>query len=269
MPTDLVSLVDKVRQDTVSGSSETAIYVLRSLHDILSDNEIGREKLLDFSAMLRKAKPAMAPLSNIARMIGSAADSPEPDKAALLSVERVINSERTAGPRIAENALGLVDGTVLTLSYSGTVMAVLRSVAKQKEIKVIVSESQPLGEGRRTAQMLSESGVQVTLVADSMLFAEARNADLCLVGADAITPQALINKVGTYAAAIASVQAGVPAYVVSSTLKVSSDLRPDWVVEQRTKGGLMERTQLFEPTPLELFSQVITEKGVSRPGRLF
>ena len=70
-----------------------------------------------------------------------------------------------------------------------------------------------------------------------MVFAEARNSDLCLVGADAITPQALINKVGTYAAALASVQAGVPAYVVSSTLKVSSELRPDWVVEQRTRAA--------------------------------
>ena len=269
MPTDLVALAEKVRKDSISGSSETAIYVLKSLHDILSNREITREQLLDFSIVLRKAKPAMAPLSNIARMMEAAANSPEPDRTALLSVERVINNERSAWARIVENAAERIEGTVLTLSYSGTVVNVLELIAKNKEIEVIVAESFPLGEGRRTAELLSESGIEVTLIADSMVFAEARNSDLCLVGADAITPQALINKVGTYAMALASVQAGIPAYVVSSTLKVTSELRPEWNVEQKTSGKVVERSQIFEPTPLELFAEVITELGSSRPSRLF
>ena len=269
MPTDLVALADKVRQDSVSGSSEAAAYVLRSLHEILSNNEPGKEQLQEFAGMLRKAKPAMAPLSNIALMLEAAANVPDPDKAALLAVEKIINNERSAGTRIAERAMELIEGTVLTLSYSGTVMTVLRSAAKKKMINVIVAESFPLGEGRSTADLLSKEGIEVTLVADSMVFAEARNADLCMVGADAITPHALINKVGTYGAALASMQAGIPTYVVSSTLKVTTELRPDWIVEQKTKGKLVERTQLFEPTPLELIAQVITELGASKPGLLF
>jgi ribose 1,5-bisphosphate isomerase len=269
MPTDLEALADKVREDSVSGSSETAIYVLGSLHDILSNNDTGREQLLGFSSKLRKAKPAMAPLINIARMMEGAANDPDPNKAALLSVEKVINNERSAGTRIAENAREKIEGTVLTLSYSGTVMNVLRSVAEKKEIKVIVAESFPLGEGRRTADMLSQAGIETALVADSMVFAEARSSDLCLVGADAITPYAVINKVGTYAMALASIQAGIPAYVVSSTLKVTSELRPDWMIEQRTIGNLSEREQIFEPTPLELFAEVVTELGMSKPMRLF
>jgi methylthioribose-1-phosphate isomerase len=269
MPTDLVKLADKVRQDSVSGSSETAIYVLKSLHNILSNNETSAEQLLDFSGALRKAKPAMAPLSNIARMMEAAANSPEPDAVALLSVERVINNERSAITKITENAAEKIEGTVLTLSYSGTVVNVLGSIAKSKDIKVIVAESLPLGEGRRTAELLSGSGIDVTLISDSMVFSEARNSDLCLVGADAITPQALINKVGTYGMVLASVQAGVPAYVVSSTLKITSELRPEWNIEQKSDGGVTIRSQIFEPTPLELFAEVITELGSSRPGRLF
>jgi translation initiation factor 2B subunit (eIF-2B alpha/beta/delta family) len=69
--------------------------------------------------------------------------------------------------------------------------------------------------------------------------------------------------------ALASVQAGIPAYVVSSTLKVTSELRPEWNVEQKTSGKVVERSQIFEPTPLELFAEVITELGSSRPSRLF
>lgn len=269
MPTDLDALADKVKQDAVSGSSETAIYVLRSLHDILSNNETSGEQLLAFSKLLMRAKPAMAPLSNIAKMMESASYDIDPDKAALGAVERVMSNEKAAPARIADNAMEKIEGTVLTLSYSGTVVNVLKTISKKKDIKVTVAESFPLGEGRRTADTLSKAGIEVTLIADSMVFTEARNSDLCLVGADAITPQALINKVGTYAITLASIQAGIPAYVVSSTLKVTSALRPDWVIEQRTNGNFSERTQLFEPTPLELFTEVITEIGGSRSSRLF
>lgn len=269
MPTDLDVLADKVRKDSISGSSETAVYVLRSLHEILSNNEASREQLLDFSNLLKIAKPAMAPLYNIARMMEAAANEPEPTRTALLSVERVTANEKSASDRIAEKAAERIEGTVITLSYSGTVMNVLRSCAKKKEIKVIVAESFPLGEGRRTAEILSKAGIETALVADSLVFAEARNSDLCLVGADAIMPQALINKVGTYGMALAAMQAGIPSYVVSSTLKITSELKPDWIIEQQMKGKLTERSQLFEPTPLELFAEVITELGISKPGGLF
>lgn len=269
MPSDLAALADKVRKDSVSGSSETAAYVLNSLHRILTDDEPTREQLLEFSHLLRKAKPAMAPLGNIARMMEAAASSPESDRAALRSVERIIGAEKTAVARIAQNAMEKIEGTVLTLSYSGTVVKVLGTIAKKKEIKAVVAESLPLGEGRRTAELLSGEGIEVTLISDSMVYAEARDCDLCLVGADAITPQALINKVGTYGMALASMQAGIPTYVASSTLKITSELRPDWTVEETAEGGFKVRSRIFEPTPLELIAQVITEEGSSRPGRLF
>ena len=269
MPTDLDALALKVREDTVSGSSEIAFYVLETLHEILSKTGIDREQLRNFSKVLRNAKPTMAPMCNIARMMETAADSPEPEKAALLTVERVISTEKMVPARIAEKAFERIEGTVLTLSYSGTVISVLKAVAEEKEIKVIVAESLPLGEGHRTARALAKDGIETVLINDSMVFAEARNSDLCLVGADAITPQALINKVGTYGMALASVQAGIPAYIVCSTLKITSDLKPEWFVKETTKGKLTERMQLFEPVPLELFAEAFTELGASKPGRLF
>ena len=269
MPNDLQALANKVRDDSISGSSETGIYVLVTLHDILSNDKAGSKQLFEFAELIRKAKPSMAPLSNIANEMESASNEGDPNKAALLSVERLIANEKTAGIRIAENAMEKVEGTVLTLSYSGTVTNLLKAIAKKKDIKVIVAESFPLGEGRRTADLLAKAGIETSLIADSMVFAEARNSDLCLVGADAITPQALINKVGTYAAVLGSVQAGIPTYVASSTLKVTSKLRPDWMIEEKEKGKLTERTQLFEPVPLELITEVFTEKGAMRPARLF
>ena len=62
MLTDLEALADKVRKDSISGSSETAVYVLRSLHEILSNNETSGNSCLNSPDRLRKAKPAMAPL---------------------------------------------------------------------------------------------------------------------------------------------------------------------------------------------------------------
>jgi len=269
MPTDLDALAKKVRENSCSGSSEIAFHVLETLHDILSKSGIDREQVLNFSELLRKSKPAMAPSYNIARMLEKAANSPEPEKAALIAVERVISTEKMVPARITEKALERIEGTVLTLSYSGTVIDVLKAVAKKKEIKVIVAESLPLGEGRKTAELLTKVGIETVLISDSMVFAEARNSDLCLVGADAITPQALINKVGTYGMTLASVQAGIPAYIITSTLKITSELKPEWIIKENTKGKLTERSQLFEPVPLELFAEAFTELGSSKPSRLF
>ena len=42
-----------------------------------------------------------------------------------------------------------------------------------------------------------------------------------------------------------------------------------WIIEKKPSGNFSERTQIFEPVPLELFAEVFTEMGATRPGRLF
>lgn len=76
-------------------------------------------------------------------------------------------------------------------------------------------------------------------------------AGVMLVGADAITPQTIVNKVGTYACALAAREHGIACYALAGTSK----LLPH---------ELGELPAAFEATPLELFDAVISERGPMR-----
>lgn len=70
---------------------------------------------------------------------------------------------------------------------------------------------------------------------------------------DAVTEDAVVNKVGTYPVALAAREAGVGCYAIASTQK----LLPARLC--RDPAGP------FEATPLALFDAVLTEAGPRRP----
>lgn len=137
---------------------------------------------------------------------------------------------------------------VLTLSYSSTVLAAL----SRRDLRVVVAESLPGGEGRTTARRLSREGVRASIVQDTMIAVAAERAHCGAVGADAVTPDAVINKVGTRLLALACREAGIPCYVLADSSKfVSSDWpQPD-----------LARHRLFEATPLPLFTAVLSGRA--------
>lgn len=91
------------------------------------------------------------------------------------------------------------------------------------------------------------------------------------MGADTITQQELVNKMGTRTIALAARKRGLPFYAVCDTSKfISADY---WYRPVRDKGGSnlpgtdapVERLLVngyFEPTPLAHFTGIITEDGV-------
>jgi hypothetical protein len=62
-------------------------------------------------------------------------------------------------------------------------------------LKAIVCESRPLNEGVSLAAEWAAAGVDCTVITDAQAAAFVDQADLCLVGADAITEQSVVNKV--------------------------------------------------------------------------
>jgi hypothetical protein len=88
-------------------------------------------------------------------------------------------------------------------------------------LSVIVCESRPLCEGVTLARRLAAAGLDVTLVTDAQAGVFVREADAVLLGADAVTPQGVVNKAGSLLLALAARAAGVPVLAVATTLKVS------------------------------------------------
>jgi ribose 1,5-bisphosphate isomerase len=173
------------------------------------------------------------------------------------------------------------DGTVATLSRSGTVRAVLERVADG----VVVAASRPGGEGRAVARDLAETFPgRVTLCADAGVAhaLDACDVDAVLVGADTVLADgALVNKVGTRTLASAAAAAGVPVYVATHTDKVAPPGREP-ALEPRDPAellggdrdasplddasdlpdGLAVEHPTFDVTPPALVDRYLTERGV-------
>ena len=172
----------------------------------------------------------------------------------------------------------------LATSGHGTALGVIRSaVAAGKRVSVIVDETRPFLQGARlTAWELQQDGIPVTLVTDNMSghLMSRGEIDAVIVGADRIAANGdVANKIGTYMIAVLARRHGIPFYVAAplSTLDPALDNGGAIVIEERdasevrghagvewAPAGVSVRNPVFDVTPAELVTALVTEKGVVR-----
>jgi translation initiation factor 2B subunit (eIF-2B alpha/beta/delta family) len=153
------------------------------------------------------------------------------------------------------------DLLVFTLSKSSTVQGVLTDLHDSgRRLAVLVAESRPGAEGARMARDLGEYGIRTRACDDFLLLSlvpkEAAprrpphyvGSPVVLVGADAVHPDGLVNKVGTRALLETAIRSGVPAFVLATTAKLRTDRAP-------TVLG-----SLFETVPRSSLT-ILTEEG--------
>lgn len=259
MRPELEDILDRLRNDALSSSSEMVQVVLKG---ILAVDHATEAEWCELAVRLSRARPSMAPLFNVAALIERSA--PEGTLRVHAALASLAQKEREAAGSIAAHARELHGGTFITLSYSGTVLSCLRELAKDRPLRVIVLESLPLGEGAMTCAQLAQAGMAVEMVDDSMACMAMAEADHCLVGADAVTADGVVNKVGTAHLALAARHWHRPCHVVTSTLKVAPITTHDLLASEE-EAPYRRRHQVFEVTPLELFTGFITEEGRITP----
>src|SRR5262249_46939925 len=123
---------------------------------------------------------------------------------------------RQAGELVTERG-----AWIATLSSSGTVRdALLAAKSAGREPRALIAESRPLYEGRALAQTLGEAGIPVWLVVDAALPLLLSQARMVWLGADAVTDQGVMNKLGSYAAALAARGHPVPGFAPAAPPQV-------------------------------------------------
>ncbi len=170
----------------------------------------------------------------------------------------------------------------LATSMWGTALAPIYQLHQSgHEIKVFADETRPLLQGARlTAWELSQAGIPVTVLTDSMAGSLLRTGtiDAVIVGADRIAANGdVANKIGTYPLAVLASYHRIPFYVAapSSTFDLAlqcGDLIP---IEQRDRSEVAQPQGIrvvpdlaevinpaFDITPAELVTAIITERGV-------
>jgi methylthioribose-1-phosphate isomerase len=172
-------------------------------------------------------------------------------------------------------------GALATAGH-GTALGVIRSAIEAgKSISVYADETRPFLQGARlTAWELMQDGIPVTLIADNAAaFLMSRGEiDAVIVGADRVAANGdVANKIGTYSVAVVANRHRIPFYVAApiSTIDAAITNGAQIPIEERSESevtgygdvrwaptGVKVRNPVFDVTPAELVSALITERGV-------
>jgi S-methyl-5-thioribose-1-phosphate isomerase len=163
----------------------------------------------------------------------------------------------------------------------GTALGVVRALHERGAVaEVLADETRPLLQGARlTAWELREMGVPHRVLADAAGPSTIARGlvDAVVVGADRIAANGdVVNKIGTYALALACARADVPFVVAApeSTRDVATPSGADVTIEERDAdevlsfGGVRVAPSqsgalnpAFDVTPAELVTVIVTETG--------
>ena len=256
------------------------------LHQALETLAVSRPTAVNLAWALERMRAAAAAASR---------ERPAGIAARLLDEAHRIASEDIAANRAmgAHGAALIADGArvfthcnagALATAGHGTALGVIRSAAAAgKRVSVIVDETRPFLQGARlTAWELARDGIPVTLVTDNMSghLMSRGEVDAVIVGADRIAANGdVANKIGTYMIAVLAQRHGIPFYVAAPLSTIDPQLAGGDAIpiEERDAAevrghagvewappGIAVRNPVFDVTPAELVTALITEKGVVR-----
>ena len=178
----------------------------------------------------------MAPLWRLATEMLSPAEG--------ASAARRFAAELEADRRPGDALVSQLAGRrVITISYSSSILELVR---RARPAMVLCMRSDPGGEGVRAAEAMS-AWTGATVMEDDHAITDMPG-DVVVVGADAVTPNAVVNKMKTRALAEAARTRGLPTYTVAD--------------ESKLIGEELPAASPFEATPLELFVGVAGPNGL-------
>lgn len=271
MRADEAAAVAAVGADVTSGATAIVLRAAETLRRAAT--EVPGEVEAVAEAFVA-AQPSMAGLHTLAAL---ARTNPDPGTFARFSAQ--LRRAPAAIARLAVPILRLratpltavAPLRLVTCSRSSCVEAVLLALAAELPLEVSCAESRPRREGVGLAEALANAGIAVSLFSDAGISAAIPGADALLVGADAMGPAHLVNKVGTAALAARAQACGVPVYAAAGREKVLDaqafagltigEGPPDQVaagLDQRIR----VRNPTFESVPLTLVNGILTDAGV-------
>ncbi|MHA1332815.1 MAG: translation initiation factor eIF-2B [Candidatus Odinarchaeia archaeon] len=281
-----------IKELKVQGATNVAISALEATKKFLSTQKItSKNELLSYlneiKSILFNARSTEPAMQNGLRYLifkvekSQSSDVSELVELAIKSAEEFITLLKSAKTKIAKiGAKRILDNmTVMTHCHSSVVTGILKEAWNQgKRFDVVCTETRPRYQGRITAKELVDFGIPVTMVVDSAMrwAIRAKEIDLVIVGADAITSEGVvINKVGTRLLALAAHEFSVPFYVATSILKFNPEtvagnlekieFRDPKEIWETPPKGLKIENPAFETVAREYINGFITEDGIFPP----
>ena len=191
----------------------------------LADGRRDRSDLVEVAQACAAAQPAMAGLRTVLKIVRASAD---PGEALRHLVERLIRAPRQIARHAADvlrlgleaPARGRPTLTLVTCSASAAVRETCLMLSHEVDLTVCCAESRPKCEGAALAVDLAAAGLRVELFTDAGISAALPGSDAIVIGADAVGPDAFVNKVGSAALCAIASTIGVPVYVLAGREKL-------------------------------------------------
>jgi len=269
-----------IKSDNRSGASTLYNHILtytRCYLDELSDAKEDKQEALlkSLPARVQSAKLEMAPFVNLAsqlrKRIGDVNINPKILQSLITFVTDLEKKHEDSTRNIALNTEPFIpnDARIVTISMSSTVLAVFQHHPAPETLTVIVPESRPECEGVDFTVKLDKIGVHTEIIADFAVEKYASECDIFLCGADAVTENYLVNKIGTGLIALLVNSAGGKCISVFDESKIVSsadfafnphEYSPDELTTVSLRNGRISN-YYFESVDLTRFTHFITETG--------
>ncbi len=293
-PDDIVEAIRtmKIRGAPAIGAASALCLALAANYFEYKDKEQLKSILNEYSNRLIKARPtaynmyyAIERIFKVLNRTGINEVKEEILKEAIKICEEDIN----ANLKIAELGSNLIEegDAILTHCNTGALATVgvgtalgIIAKARDKKIKVYVTETRPVMQGSRlTAWELEMLKIPYKIIPDLAVgyLLKKGKVNKVIVGADRILQTGhLINKLGTFSIALIANHFKVPFYVAAptSTIDLKNKLE-DIIIEERSREEIIKikryyiapkNADVFNPafdvTDPELIDAIVTEKGI-------
>jgi len=265
------AFAEALRSDEITGATG----IVTRTASFLAEGQRDRAALVEVAQACAAAQPAMAGLRTVLNIARDAAD-PE------ASLRHLVERLKRAPRQIARHASGLLRLglevpargrpalTLVTCSASVPVRETFLMLSREVDLTVCCAESRPKCEGATLAVDLVAAGLRVELFTDAGISAAIPASDAVVIGADAVGPDAFVNKVGSAALCALASTTGVPVYVLAGREKVltASDFAEltfpvrAWSEPPDEAGAAdLRKNPTFERVSRHLVSQLITDAG--------
>lgn len=267
--------------DNRSGSRkllEKCLNILTGLLEIrLHDRLFGQ--IREFSEVIVKCHPSMESLAKLSRMLDEIVKQDINGEEKILEIRKIVNGLREQFKGNVKSIAGKLRsttskmGTLITLSYSQTVLDTLKILHSVNDLKkVIVCESRPVKEGIDLAKELSSYGIETLLIVDAAMDRFMKEADAAVIGADSVfSDYSVLNKIGSRALALSSRNRNKPFYVLCESSKLNETSNRNFTDVERESTEILDadkdsllrvKNVYFEVIEKELITAIITEKRV-------
>lgn len=290
MNTSYIDILEDVKGDHSSGAWVVAQKTINCLETLVKEK--ADSKVADFvlevervASEILKTHPNMTQLTNLFNVIFCTIENETSNNLLVLSrkisgeAKRFSENSKKAVTKVAEFGAELItqDSIILTHSNSSTILEIIkRAQAEGKSFQVIISESRPVCEGRERAIELAKLGIQTLYLVDAAMSIGVERADLVLLGADSLSEDSLVNKIGSTAVCLLAREAVVPCYAACESSKFTPqkliatkeptrDAKEVW---DKPPPEISIENYYFDEVPLELFTGILTEDGICTPSEM-